>query len=277
MKMYDLNEHLEEVQEQLDYEFNNTHLLLQAFTRSSYSAQYGGENNEVLEFIGDRVLDFYVVKTIADEFGFFREESEYYDGENNEFCIIANKNEADFTNLKKEIVNNKTLARRIDKLKLARYMYLGDSDLSNNVTNQEKVKADLFEAIIGAIAIDCEWNQEILQDEVNYLIRIDDFLEDIDTEEERPAKFQLENAVNTLKELAEHGQCSIPEYDQSEERGLSDSGELMWACRCSVWSWGIRKIAYATSKKAAKRYSAYLVLCEQYGISNEYEEEEEYE
>lgn len=79
MKMRNLNEHLDEVQEKIDYYFNNTDLLLQAFTRSSYSTQYGGENNEVLEFIGDKVLDLYVVKTIVDKFGFMKSQSEYYD------------------------------------------------------------------------------------------------------------------------------------------------------------------------------------------------------
>jgi len=62
MKMQDLREHLDDVQKKIGYWFDNEDLLLQAFTRSSYSSQHGGENNEVLEFLGDRVLDFYVVK-----------------------------------------------------------------------------------------------------------------------------------------------------------------------------------------------------------------------
>lgn len=52
--MQNLNKHLEEVQRKISYWFDNIDLLFQAFTRSSYSTQYGGENNEV--------LDFYVVK-----------------------------------------------------------------------------------------------------------------------------------------------------------------------------------------------------------------------
>ena len=58
MKMQDLCEHLDDVQKKINYWFDNTDLLLQAFTRSSYSSQYGGENNEVLEFLGDKVLDY---------------------------------------------------------------------------------------------------------------------------------------------------------------------------------------------------------------------------
>ena len=108
MKFKNLSDHLDEVQQKISYWFDNRDLLLQAFTRSSYSKQYGGENNEVLEFLGDRVLDMYVVKVIADRFGFVKSQSEYYDeaNENDEFCIVAHKNEGDFTELKKEIVNN---------------------------------------------------------------------------------------------------------------------------------------------------------------------------
>lgn len=45
------------VQEQIGYDFKNLDLLQQAFTRRSYTAENGGENNEVLEFIGDKALD----------------------------------------------------------------------------------------------------------------------------------------------------------------------------------------------------------------------------
>ena len=94
MKMQDLREHLDDVQKKIGYWFDNTDLLFQAFTRSSYSSQHGGENNEVLEFLGDKVLDFYVTKVIADRFGFVKSQSDYYDEDDdlNEFSIVAHKN-----------------------------------------------------------------------------------------------------------------------------------------------------------------------------------------
>ncbi len=275
MKMINLTDdsHLEEVQRKIDYSFDNIDLLLQAFTRSSYSAQFGGENNEVLEFIGDKVLDMYVTKIIADKFGFMKSQSKYYDEkeDNDEYCIVAHHNEGDFTELRKTIVNNKTLAKRIDKLGFAKYLYLGDSDLDNNVVNQEKVKADLFEAILGAIAIDCEWNPDDLQNSVDVMLNIDEFLDEVDTEEERPAKFQVDNAINTLKEMAEHGRCSIPEYDPSDEMVELNDGSMMWKCTCYVRSWRIEKTAYATSKRLAKKYAAYLVLCDYFNLEDEYD------
>jgi ribonuclease-3 len=278
MKMQDLREHLDDVQKKIGYWFDNEDLLLQAFTRSSYSSQHGGENNEVLEFLGDRVLDFYVVKVIADRFGFVKSQSDYYDEENDldEYCIVAHKNEADFTELKKQIVSNETLAKTIDKLGLFKYMYLGDTDIENPKfkDNLIKVKADLFEAILGAVAIDSDWNQDELQNVVEFMLQIDDFLADVDTEEPRPSKFQLENAVTTLKELAEKGRCSIPEYYQAEEQVLMNDGTLMWECTCYIRSWAMKHTAYATSKKEAKRYAAYLVLCDFYGLPDEFSEED---
>ena len=277
MKMLDLTEHIEEVESKISYYFHNKDLLLQAFTRSSYSVQYGGENNEVLEFIGDKVLDFYVVKVIAERFGFLKHQSDYYDEENDndEFCIVAHKNESDFTQLKQEIVSNKTLAKRIDKLGFAKYLYLGDTDIDNNVVTQEKVKADLFEAILGAIAIDSEWNPDEIQNSVGFMLQIEDFLANVDTEEERPDKFKLENSVTTLKEIAEHGRCSIPEYCMFDEQVEMTDGRFMWKCTCTVRSWAIQENAYATSKKVAKRYAAYLVLCRYYNLPDEFEKEDE--
>ena len=55
---------LKEIQRKIGYQFNNIALLFQAFTRKSYSNQFGGENNEVLEFLDDEILDFYVKKYI---------------------------------------------------------------------------------------------------------------------------------------------------------------------------------------------------------------------
>lgn len=58
------------VQGQIGYDFKNLDLLQQAFTRRSYTAENGGENNEVLEFIGDKALDFMVVKLLIQKYGY---------------------------------------------------------------------------------------------------------------------------------------------------------------------------------------------------------------
>ncbi len=98
------------IQDQIGYNFKNTDLLQQAFVRRSYSNENGGENNEVLEFIGDKVLDFVVVKLLADEFGHFTRELETFNVNNdfNEFC--SDVDESTLTELKKTLVQKQILS-----------------------------------------------------------------------------------------------------------------------------------------------------------------------
>lgn len=79
-----------------------------------------------------------------------------------------------------------------------------------------------------------------------------------------------ENAVSTLKELAESGRCSVPQYEIPDEQ-VYDDGEYWWSCTCYVRSWSIQKTTLSKSKKGAKRYAAYLVLCDFFGIEPEEE------
>lgn len=94
------------------------------------------------------------------------------------------------------------------------------------MSHKSLAKADLFEAILGAIAIDSNWNADIIQNSVATMLDIDKFLANIDTTEERPEKFKEENAVTTLKELAEHGICAKPEYVSSDGQ-VEQNGPFM--------------------------------------------------
>lgn len=170
------------VQDQIGYNFQNTDLLQQAFVRRSYSKEHGGEDNEVLEFIGDKVLDLIVIKLLTEKYGYFTSDYEDYNpnDEFNEFS--CSKNEAELTDLKKRLVQKKTLADRIDVLDLADYFIMGNSDIQNNINQEMSVKEDLFEAIIGAVALDSNWDMEELQEVVQIMLDPDSYLGD-DTED----------------------------------------------------------------------------------------------
>ena len=64
-------EELEIIQNRIGYRFYNPDLLQQAFVRRSYAVENGGEDNEVLEFIGDKALDICIVKILVEKFGFY--------------------------------------------------------------------------------------------------------------------------------------------------------------------------------------------------------------
>lgn len=277
-----LSEKITEVQMKIGYTFRNTHLLQQAFTRSSFSNEFGGQNNEVLEFIGDETLDFIVTKAICDTYGFMQEESPFYNENEdfNDFTIKAHKNEKDFTEIKKEIVCNEHLAKIIRKFGFQNYLYLGKTDKNTNVKNQVKVQADLFEAIVGAMTIDCDWDLDKIADPVLKLLNLDNYLDEIDDgSNEYPAKCQLDTAINSLKELFEHGYISEPIYQIDDEQVNVDE-KRWWKCTCYIKSHDILKSWLAINKKLAKRCAAYATLCEFYDVDpvelhEDYYDEEE--
>ena len=166
------------IQDQIGYNFKNTDLLQQAFVRRSYSHENGGENNEVLEFIGDKVLDFIVVKLLSDKFGYTKGELDDFDSENDWDEYACDYCENKLTEIKKQLVQKQNLATCIDELGLAEYLIMGKSDQKQRADEQPSVKEDLFEAILGAVAIDCNWDLEKLQDTVELMLKPETTLEE---------------------------------------------------------------------------------------------------
>lgn len=150
------------IQKIIGYEFHNSDLLQQAFIRRSYSKEKGGENNEVLEFIGDKVLDLIVVKILTEEFGSITS------GDFHEFASEYQENK--LTEIKKHLVEKDTLANCIDDLGLADYLIMGEGDRKNHVENSPSVMEDLFEAILGAVAIDSNYDLKALQDVIELML-----------------------------------------------------------------------------------------------------------
>ena len=168
------------IQDQIGYQFKNPALLTQAFTRRSYSAENGGQDNEVLEFIGDKVLDLVVVKLLAESYGRFEEScpDPMRLGKTVETGpFISDMDEGKLTELKKQLVQKKTLAEAIDNLGLESFLRMGKGDVENEVQNTASVKEDLFEAILGAIALDSGWDLAALQDSVSIMLKPDEVLQ----------------------------------------------------------------------------------------------------
>ena len=120
---------LKELEGILQYEFKNKDLLYKALTHKSYSEN----NNEKLEFLGDRVLGLVISKKLLDK---YPDEKE---------GIIDKK----FANL----VNKKTCANIANTLNLKKFIYLGASH-KNLERSGDKILSDCLEAIVGAIYTD---------------------------------------------------------------------------------------------------------------------------
>ena len=114
----------------LDYNFKNPDLLKQSLIHKSFDNL---NNNEKLEFLGDRVLGLIISQKLIE---IYPEEKE---------GIIDKK----FANL----VNKKTCSSIANKLNIKKFMFLGPSHKSLQ-SFADKIMGDCLEALIGAIYLD---------------------------------------------------------------------------------------------------------------------------
>lgn len=250
------------IQEKIGYRFNNINLLYQAFTRRSYSEEFGGENNEILEFNGDSTLNYYVTKMMIKELSSIKQDSKYRDKNFvlSEYFIKQNIDEGDLSKLREEINCNKNLSIQIDHLEFAKYMWMSKGDKNKRVYEEEKVKADLFEAIIGAVDEDSNSNQEILQTVIKKILNIQTFL-----------KINIkQNEICVLNELYQkHILLNKPSYYFYQNENFKGK-KYEWACRCYISEWNIDVKIYSDSKKEAKKYAGYWALCTHYKLEYQF-------
>ena len=157
------------------YDFINENLLRQAFTTRAFAAEYGlSGSNEELEFLGDSILNYAVTKEII------RQLAEVDIDETEAPFVIGTKRkrkseqEADakidegvLSKIRERFVCREYLSERADKLGLQKYILHG----SNEELTDGK-KENLIEALIGAVAMDCDWNQEIIAGVIDRLLCI---------------------------------------------------------------------------------------------------------
>ena len=114
----------------LDYNFKNSDLLKQSLIHKSFD---NFNNNEKLEFLGDRVLGLIISKSLIE---IYPDEKEG----------ITDKK---FSNL----VNKKTCSIIARKINVKRFMFLGSSSKFMD-RSDDKIMSDCLEALIGAIYLD---------------------------------------------------------------------------------------------------------------------------
>ena len=136
-------EQIKEIEQILGYEFKNKQFLIQAYTRRSFTEENPGtDNNEILEMIGDAVINQQVTLALYEKHR----------------SNLANINEGILTAMRQEIVCGKNLAKHAVRLGLVKQdcFRLGKGDRLNRVYEQESVREDLLESIVGAVAIDLQ-------------------------------------------------------------------------------------------------------------------------
>ena len=135
--MRDMNELFEELMDKIGYRFQNTELLKQALTHSSFANEQKInklKDYERLEFLGDAVLEL-----VSSEF-LFRENPQMPEGQ--------------LTKLRASMVCEPALAYCAKDIDLGSYILLGRGEEYTGGRYRSSITSDVMEAIIGAIFLD---------------------------------------------------------------------------------------------------------------------------
>ncbi len=127
---------MEQLQNNLGYQFKNPALLARALTHSSYANERHVDtgDNERLEFLGDSVLGFITAEYL------FANHRDFPEGE--------------LTKLRAYAVCEKSLFSYAEEIGLGHYLKLGKGEERTGGRTRPSVLSDAFEAVIAAIYLD---------------------------------------------------------------------------------------------------------------------------
>ena len=126
-----MTENKKKLQDTLSYQFINEEILERALTHKSYNKF---NNNEQLEFLGDRVLGVVIAEEIFKE--------------------IQNSNEGILDKKYSKLVNKIACFEVAKDILLGNYIKLGSTEKASDGNKKLSILADTCEAILGAIYLD---------------------------------------------------------------------------------------------------------------------------
>ncbi len=124
-----MNDNLINFQKKIGIKFKNQKLLLKSFTHKSYNST---DNNEKLEFLGDRVLGLVISQNLLKFF--------------------PNDKEGDLDKKLASLVNKNQCAKIAKDIKLEEHIIIKNSNKNINLEN--KILSDCLESVIGCIYLD---------------------------------------------------------------------------------------------------------------------------
>jgi len=171
------------LEKKINIEFKDKNKLVKSLTHKSFNSK---ENNEKLEFLGDRVLGLVISKKLLDLYP--KEKEGVLD---KKFASLVNKN---------------TCLQIAKKINLDKFILTLNSDKAKT-SPQDKVISDSCEALIGAIYLDRGFNV------------VEKFILDLWKEEISKSKVTLIDAKTQLQEFSLKKYKKLPEYKMISNTG----------------------------------------------------------
>jgi ribonuclease-3 len=175
----------------LGVKFNDINYLVLAFTHRSYLNEHRksvSEHNERMEFLGDAVLELVVTEYLHNTF---------------------KEPEGILTNWRSALVRTESLSAAAKRLGFREYLRLSRGEKGGSERARQQIKANAFEAVIGAIYLDQGYDaaQKFIAE--NIISTLDGILE----------SGSWRDAKSHLQEVAQSEEGATPSYKVIEEDG----------------------------------------------------------
>ena len=150
------------IRDMTGYDFINENLARQAFTRRAFQLEYGLKGScEELEFLGDTVLNTIVTREIFDHLTRIM-----LDNTDGPFEVRSGDyKEGELSKLRTHFVNKEYLSERAGQLGMGKLILYGAGEQETDSSLE-----DAIEALIGAVALDCNWDWDVLEGVVDKLV-----------------------------------------------------------------------------------------------------------
>ena len=183
---------IKKLEEKIGIEFENEKIVKNAFVHRSYlneHPEFEMGSNERLEYLGDAVLELATSEKLYHKY--------------------PQKPEGDLTNLRAALVCTSSLATESLKLELGNYLFLSRGEEDSGGKEREYILANTFEALLGAIYLDKDYEtcQRFLENSLFY--KIETIVEN----------GTYKDSKSTLQELAQEEKGITPTYKVIEDWG----------------------------------------------------------
>ncbi len=212
----------------LGHTFQDRELLRQAVRHGSALSSTDGGNYQRLEFLGDAVLGHALALMLYESF--------------------PDLDQGDLTRMRAHLARSSSLSEVAALLGLERFVELGPSEETSRGRERYSLLEDVFEAVIGAVALDGGWQAAF--DFIHQQFAAD--LEDLD---ERT--LTLANPKTALQEAAQARGLPVPDYQEVGVTGPDHN--RMWAFEV-VWEGEVIARGEGRSKRQAQKRAARRAL-----------------
>ena len=210
------------LEKKINYKFKNKNLLIQSLTHKSFNKL---DNNEKIEFLGDRVLGLVIAEELLRK--------------------NPNSTEGEVATYYNSLVKKETCAFIAKEIGLENLLTLGKSVKRTNDRQKDKILGNAIEALIGAIFLDAGFDtskQLVLK---VWRKRID-IVRDIEA-----------HAKTALQELLQSKGQEPPTYKQISRTGPDHDPDF---CVEVVLGSGLKAIGNGSTKRMAETKAAEQIL-----------------